>query len=282
MPAAVQPASRPWFQPLLFRAQLAVLSRTKRTFGTWAAMFGLVVKRSVSSPTRSTPAASAEPQQAKSAANSDFSRRRWRLFILFSLYLFLLLAVSRGQPHLDALVDLGGGAGLRIAGRNGHVPISVLRCDARERAVAARGLEEQALRPIDVDSVGLSRRLGRGAGRRVVGPQGAVGNVGRARGRPAVELLDGVVEELELVECYLDRPLRLGLDALLRLHVADDHGVGVAQANHRDDEERDHHEHGERDDQHHAALCAQGPAHGISLRLLRLTSRISALYTWRR
>src|SRR6266850_1583185 len=107
IPTEVHAASRPWFQPLLFESQEEVLSTMNRTFGTWAAMFGLVVKRSVSSPTRSMPTAMAQPQPARSAANSAVCRRRWSLFMLFSLYLFPLLAVSCRKPHLEALVDLG-------------------------------------------------------------------------------------------------------------------------------------------------------------------------------
>src|SRR5579859_5782479 len=84
-PALVHAWLRPGPQPLLALFHDDVLSTMNRTFGTCAGMLGLVVKRSVSSPTRSTPAAMAEPQLAKSAAKRSLSRRPWSVFILFSL-----------------------------------------------------------------------------------------------------------------------------------------------------------------------------------------------------
>src|SRR3954470_12800475 len=105
MPAAEHTASRPWFQPLLLLSHEAVLSTTMSTFGTCAGMLGLVVKRSVSSPTRSTPAPIAEPQIATSAAKKILRRSVRSVFILFSL-LLVLFAVTRGQAHLQALVNL--------------------------------------------------------------------------------------------------------------------------------------------------------------------------------
>src|SRR5690242_79115 len=84
-PALVHSVLKPGPQPLLALFHDAVLSMRNRTFGTCAGMFGLVVKRSVSSPTRSTPAAITEPQLAKSAARRVAFRRFWSVFILFSL-----------------------------------------------------------------------------------------------------------------------------------------------------------------------------------------------------
>src|SRR5882724_2616368 len=91
--------------PLLALFHDVVLSMMNSTFGTCAGMFGLVVKRSVSSPTRSIPAAITEPQLAKSAAKKILSSRLWSVFILFSLPL-VLFAVSGRQSHLQALVNL--------------------------------------------------------------------------------------------------------------------------------------------------------------------------------
>src|SRR4051812_49657507 len=96
-------------QPLLALFHDEVLSTIKRTFGTCAGMFGLVVKRSVSSPTRSTPAAITPLLLAKSAAKRSLRSRLWSVFILFSLDLLSLFAVSSGQPDLETLMDLAGG-----------------------------------------------------------------------------------------------------------------------------------------------------------------------------
>src|SRR5258706_4564642 len=169
----VHNGSRLPLQPLLLRSQLAVLSTTMRTFGTCAGILGLVVKRSVSSPTRSTPAAITEPQLAKSAAKKILRRSVRSVFILFSL-LLVLFAVTGRQTHLQALVNLARSAGTRIAVNHADIPIGVLRRDARQRAVAGRRLEKQALRPVDRDRV----RLRRGSGGR---PRRRVGGVPRYR-----------------------------------------------------------------------------------------------------
>src|SRR5260221_9405428 len=184
----VHNGSRLPLQPLLLRSQLAVLSTTMRTFGTCAGILGLVVKRSVSSPTRSTPAAITEPQLAKSAAKKILRRSARSVFILFSL-LLVLFAVTGRQTHLQALVNLARSAGSRIAGNHGDVPIGVLRRDARQRAVAGRRLEKQALRPVDRDRVRLRRGSGGRAGRRVGGGHGdrrggQAGGGGGPRPRP--------------------------------------------------------------------------------------------------
>src|SRR5260221_3026327 len=208
-PALVHSVVRPGPQPLLALFHEDVLSMRKSTFGTCAGMFGLVVKRSVSSPTRPTPAAITEPQLARSTAKKILSRRLWSVFILFLPYLLVLFAVSSRQAHLQALVNLACSAGLRIAGGHRNIPVGVLGGDARQRAVARSRLEKEALRPINLDVIGPRCRRCGSAGRQIRCPHAAVGDGllviserGCRRGQPSGCLLAIIVEERELSDRY--------------------------------------------------------------------------------
>src|SRR3982751_1679075 len=70
-------------QPWLLADQFEVLSSTSSTLGTWEGMLGLVVNRSVSSPTRSTAAIA--PAEARTTQTEAIRRRR--VFILAPLRL---------------------------------------------------------------------------------------------------------------------------------------------------------------------------------------------------